>query len=109
MQYHISMRRCASVKNLMTIKDVTQEDAQEIRRIWKTVTNRGEARGRIDKILRTYGVEYLGQHKRSGERVYYCNTGESYASTIIFSGLHMRVGCWADLVEKNLIKENEGF
>ena len=103
MKYSIKMRRCASVKNLMTIKDVTQEDAQEIRRIWKTVTNRGEARENIDKILRTYGVEYLGQHKRSGEHVYYCNAGDTYAGTILFKGLRMFVGYWGDLVEKNLI------
>lgn len=105
MKYNISMRKCASVKNLMTLKDVTQEDAENIRKVWQTVTNRREAREQIDKILRTYGVEYLGQHRRTGEHIYYCNAGDSYAGTIIFSGLHMRVGCWADLVEKNLICE----
>jgi IS4 transposase len=103
------MRTCASVKSLTSIKDVTEDDAKQIRKIWQTVNSRSEARSQIDKVLRTFGVEYLGQHKRNGEHIYYCNTGESYASTVIFSGLHMRVGCWADLVEKNLIKENQGF
>jgi IS4 transposase len=105
MQYHISMRRCPSVKSLMTIKDVTEEDAHAIRKVWRTVTNRCEARAQVDNILRTHGVEYLGQHKRTGSHVYYCNAGDSYASTVIFNGLIMRVQCWADLVEKNLIQD----
>lgn len=67
MKYNISMRKCASVKTLMALKDVTKEDAENIRKVWQTVTNRREAREQIDRILKTYGVEYLGQHKRNRE------------------------------------------
>lgn len=105
MKYHISMRTCASVKALTSIKDVTEDDATQIRKIWQTVKSRSEARSQIDKVLRTFGVEYLGQHKRNGEHVYYCNTGDTYTSTVMFSGLRMFVACWGDLVEKNLIHE----
>lgn len=105
MQYDISMRRCPSIASLMTIKDVTKEDAQAIREVWQTVTSRGEARTQIDRILRTHGVEYLGQHKRTGNHVYYCNAGDMYAATLAFNGLVMRVQCCGDLVEKNLIRE----
>lgn len=105
MKYNINMRKCASVKNLMTLKDVTKEDAEKIRTVWQTVKSRREAREQIDRILQTFGVEYLGQHKRNGEHVYYCNSGDTYAPTIIFSGLRMFVSCWGDLVEKNLIHE----
>jgi len=101
----MNLRKCASAKALQTIKDVTPDDAEKIRKAWRTIGNRQAAREAIDAILRTYGVEYLGQHKRTREHVYYCNSGESYATTVLFSGLRMHVGCWADLVEKNLIRE----
>lgn len=109
MKAHISMRHAASIAALMTIKDVTEDDAKEIRHIWRTVTNRREARDAINNVLRTHGVEYLGVHRRTADHVYYCNTGETYATTVIFSGLRMRVACWGDMVEKNLIKEPESY
>lgn len=105
MKNNLSMRKCASVKTLMTLKDVTREDAEAIRKTWRTIGIRRDARAAIDKILQTYGVEYLGQHKRTGEHIYYCNSGDTYAPTIMFSGLRMFVSCWGDLVEKNLIHE----
>lgn len=61
----------------------------------------------VDELLDTYGVEYLGTHKRSGESVYYCNSGDTYAATLIFHGSNMYIGCWGDLVEGNKIREAE--
>jgi hypothetical protein len=105
MKYHISMRKPASLKALQQIKDITPDDAEKIRTIWRTIGNRQSAREQINAVLRTHGVEYLGQHKRTGEHVYYCNAGDTYAATVLFSGLRMHVGCWGDLVEKRLIAE----
>jgi hypothetical protein len=105
MQHSIKMRRTASVNALMGIKDVTKSDAEEIRKIWKTVLNRKEAREKIDAILKTYGVEFLGQNKRSGNYIYYCNAGDSYAPTVIFHGLSMSVGCCGDIVERGIVRE----
>lgn len=105
MKYPLSMRRAASVKALMELKDVSLDDAQAIRKAWQTVCKRSEARDAIDTILRTHGVEYLGWHKRNHEHIYYCNTGDLYNLTVIFAGLRMYVGCCADMVEKNLIAE----
>lgn len=101
----IHVRKAPSVKALMTIKDVTLDDAEKIRTAWKTVENSRQAREAVDSILRTYGVVYIGRHKRTGRRIYYANTGETYARTVIFSGPRAYVGCWGDLVEKNLIIE----
>lgn len=98
-------RRCASVARLMEIKDVTAEDALRIRRIWKTYKARAKARNEIDEIIRTCGVEYLGWHRRACVECWYCNAGDSYATTIVFVGENLTVSCWADLVEKNLIDE----
>lgn len=105
MQHHVSMRKPASAKALQEIKDVTPQDAEKIRTIWRTVGNRQAAREEINAILCTHGVEYLGTHKRTGAHVYYCNAGDTYATTVLFAGLRMFVGCWGDLVEKNLIRE----
>jgi hypothetical protein len=102
---HVTNRRCASVKALMEIKDVTREDALRIRHVWRTINERHYAARAIDAILRTHGVEYLGRHKRSHESVSYCNAGDTYATTVVFVGPVMHVGCWGDLVERNLIEE----
>lgn len=101
----LSDRRAPSVKALMQIKDVTQEDAESIRTAWRTIRSRAEAREAIDKILRTHGVEYLGKHKRSGLDVDYCNAGDAYATTVVFVGVICRVACWGDYVERGLIHE----
>ena len=101
----LSQRRAASIDALMSIKDVTRDDAKKIRHAWQTVSNRREAREAIDALLHTCGVEYLGWHKRSNCHVYYCNAGDTYAPTILFCGLSMRVGCWGDMVERNLIND----
>lgn len=98
-------RRPASIKALTTIKDVTEEDAKRIRLIWKSVRPRREARDQIDTIIRTHGIEYLGIHRRIGCDVYYCNAGDTYATTIVFLGGTMRVACWGDYIERNLVKE----
>ena len=98
-------RTCPSVKSLMEIKDVTQEDAEKIRAIWKTVTLPGKARNQIDTILRTHGVEYLGWHKRRQDHIYYCNAGDTYATTVTFIGQRMHVACWADYIERNMIEQ----
>jgi hypothetical protein len=53
-----------------------------------------------------HGVEYLGEMKRARPwpvHVYYCNTGDTYAGTILFIGPRMVVGCWGDLVERGSI------
>lgn len=98
-------RKCASVKTLQSIKDVTQEDAEAIRQAWKTIKNRQEAREAVDRIINTHGVEFLGIDKRSGASVYYCNAGDSYATTVCFVGLRMVVCCWADFVENDKVRE----
>lgn len=103
MKNSILGRIAPSVKSLCTIKDVTRDDAMAIRKAWRTIGNRQDAREAIDSILCTHGIEYLGYHKRNCQHVYYCNSGDTYSTTIIFCGLRAYVGCWGDLVEKNII------
>lgn len=118
------MNTAASVKALLQIKDVTQENAKLIRKVWKMSSeqlreldfpgihehevwrwkNRELKRYLVDSILNTCGVEYLGYYKPSGEHVYYCNAGDTYSTTVIFIGSRLVVGCWGDLVEKGLVK-----
>jgi hypothetical protein len=101
----LPVRTCASMASLQTIKDVTPADAWLIRHYWRTLVDRRDARAAIDKVLRTHGVEYLGVRKRADEDVYYCNAGDTYASTVIFIGPRMVVGCWGDLIEAGKIRK----
>lgn len=59
----------------------------------------------IDELFETHGVEFLGVNRRTGEDMYYCNTGETYDATLIFHGRNMRISTWGDLVERNAIRE----
>lgn len=97
------MRTAASIKSLMSIKDVTREDAVKIRNAW--LCHFKAPMATVDQILKTSGIEYLGEHKRTGKRIWYCNAGDSYGTTVLFVGEHLRVGCWADLPERNMIWE----
>jgi hypothetical protein len=56
---------------------------------------------RIDAILRTFGVEYVaaGRNAKS-PAFYYCNAGETYATTVLKVAGKFRVGCWGDIVER---------
>ena len=112
------------------IKDVDLELANRVRLVWKASTQgeletlypqvsefiaqqyhtpprRQQKRWIIDRLIGACGVEHLGLHKRRGNHVYYCNAGDTYATTIIFIGRQLKVGCWGDLVERNLIQEPE--
>lgn len=109
MRYPISMRTCASVKALQDVHHVDKATADKVREVWHTVANRKNAREQIDALIGTHGVEYLGTNKRTGDAVYYCNAGDAYATTVIFQGLHMRVGCWGDLIERNTVREPAQF
>lgn len=101
------MITAASVATLCEIKDVTPEDAKHIRNLWYRPIRAEARRKQIDEVLRTCGVEFLGIHRRTGQDVYYCNAGDSYATTVIFHGDRLYVGCTGDLVERNQIKPPE--
>lgn len=113
-----------SVKSLMMIKDVTAEDARAIRAImagphhvlqpctfddparqwnpiaceWVRPVTRLQ---QIDTILRTFGVEYIpAGHNAKSPAIYYCNTGDTYDTTVLKVRGRFRVGCWGDIVER---------
>jgi hypothetical protein len=93
-----------SVKALQAIKDVTREDAKRIRAIMTgaELTPNGVTRmDAIDRVLRTCGVEYqeAGSNRRS-PAFYYCNAGDTYATTVLKVRGRFRVGCWGDIVER---------
>lgn len=68
--------------------------------------SRMEVRRRVcDELLENFGVEFLGEHRRTGAGVYYSNAGETYAATLIFHGNHAYIGCWGDIVERNAVRE----
>lgn len=112
------MSTAANVARLCEIKDVTEEDAALIRAVWKSFTWQqlrrvvpkdkahligdrftDSRRAVIDAILGTCGVELLGIRTRSPVNVYYCNGGDTYATTILFLGDQLVVGCVGDYAE----------
>lgn len=101
-------RRCCPAATLEQIKGVDPLIALAVRKRWKDTGNtRSYCRKKVDELIGTCGVEYLGAHKRTGLDVYYCNAGDPYATTVIFHGDNLQVGCWGDLVERGLIDNGE--
>lgn len=125
------MRRAASIKAICQIKDIDRATAVIIRHVWLEAGRQellalAETHGItlhhgyaeslnylraliIDKLAGTHGVEHLGEHRRTGLDVDYCNAGDTYASTIIFHGDVMHVACWGDYVERGAVRESRGF
>lgn len=60
-----------------------------------------EAMDIIDEILGTHGVEYISQGRNAkSPAITYCNTGDTYGTTILYVNGRYRVGCWGDIVER---------
>jgi len=120
----------ATLKALESIKDVTPEIAARILYAWNRATREelvdqfeccaqhvrecynppstmSLRRMAIDHLIGTCGVEYLGQSYRTRESVFYCNAGDTYATTILFNGPSMRVGCWGALVEHRAVRTRD--
>jgi hypothetical protein len=59
----------------------------------------------LDMLLDTHGVEWLAfeclrsDYSGSGDGFYYHNTGDTYASTLVFYRRRWRVSSWGDMVE----------
>lgn len=120
MKTDIRRRSAARVGMLKQIKDVTDQEARAMRRIWLESLDRyGVAamlhpayrdkylsrvavdpthfkKVAIDLILGTHGLE---RYEGKRESFWYCNAGDLYAPTVIFRGKAMRVGCVADFAE----------
>ena len=118
------MKNLPSIKTLQTIKDVTLEDARKVRAILEcksvdAVTELSESADRYvrqcynkpplqtvkltaaDSILRTFGVEYISRGRGAkSPSIEYCNTGDTYASTLMWTRGRYIVGCWGDIVER---------
>lgn len=122
--------RYPSVKSLMQIKDVTQDDAIAIREIMKGYASipctcghmndigsvdayynvcsyysdgrhRYSKMAAIDKILNTCGVEHIDSGRNSkSPAITYCNAGDTYDLTVLKVNGRYRVGTWGDIVER---------
>jgi hypothetical protein len=53
----------------------------------------------IDETIETFGVE--GFELSDGTFVSYCNTGDSYAATVVLMNGQFQVASWGDLVEQD--------
>ena len=122
--FDYSVVRVPSIKSLMEIKDVTRVDAVKVRAILKMTTCEqvtavsDAARDYFQKcyhrpplqlvklyacdtILRTFGVEGIGRgHNQKSPAIDYLNTGDTYASTLLWVRGAYRVGSWGDIVER---------
>jgi len=93
-----------SVNTLQRIDGVSRVKAEFIREsMRKAALGSHAALLNIDALLGTSGLEYVQRGKGAkSEPFYYCNTGESYARTVLYFPMEerFRVGSWGDVVER---------
>ena len=75
------------------------------RACWHKPKERELKRAAVNEAAGFHGVEYLGTHRRTGESVYYCNTGDTYAGTVAFIGRRLIVTTMGDLIERGTVRE----
>ena len=56
----------------------------------------------IDKVLNNHGIE-SNFNNTSFLGIFYSNTGDSYATTILHYKGKLRIGCWADVAGQFLL------
>ncbi len=90
-----------------SIKTLTEafgpDKAKQIRAIMEGErrVNNATRLERIDEVLGTHGVEYIREgHNAKSPAIYYCNTGDTYGTTVLKVNGNYRVGCWGDIVER---------
>ena len=55
----------------------------------------------LDVALNTFGVEYIRRgHNQKSPAIEYCNTGDTYATTLLYIRGTYRVGDWGSIVER---------
>lgn len=88
---------------------LSDEDAKRIRTVIELATDSyfsptlrpGQAMNRIDSILGTHGVEHIpAGHNSKSPAITYCNTGDTYGTTVMLINGRFRIGCWGDIVER---------
>jgi hypothetical protein len=113
-----------SVKTLLCISGLTSQEAKRIRRVMRSqdrdeicsLSPKADKWRRqccnepllselkmcaIDDITGTYGVEYTRKGSNSKSPAFaYCNTGDSYAATVLLINGRFSVGSWGDIVER---------
>lgn len=92
-----------SIKTLKAaFPKLSPEEVKSIRRAMAPGAHVGRHAMRvIDEILGTHGVEYIpAGHNAKSPGINYCNTGDSYGTTVLLVRGKFRVGSWADIVER---------
>lgn len=101
-----SIWRAATREDLLHITDpagVTPEESC----LWKMKAAEIK-RAAVDRAGGFHGLEYLGVDRRTGLAVYYCNAGDTYATTIFFQGSRLYVSTVGDEIESGRIAEAGG-
>lgn len=88
-----------SVKTLSTA--FGPEKGRAIRKVMLSGGFDGDKLARINDILGFYGVERIEQGRnQKSPAINYCNSGDTYRTTVMLIDGSFRVGCWGDIVER---------
>lgn len=116
--------RLPSIKRLEEGLNICRDQAKQVRRILEcrnveavcALSERAASHARdcfgrsplqyvkllaCDAILETHGVEFIAKgHNKRSPSIEYCNTGDTYAATLMWMNGRYSVGCWGDVVER---------
>lgn len=106
---HIDKETATKVRKLMTgeLDPLTVPAcAQWVRQCYHSPHHVEAELCAIDAVLGTHGVEGLGRPGRLSPHFSYCNTGDSYATTVCYNHIKRRyeITSWGDLVEGGKVR-----
>lgn len=105
-RYGISDAQIARLKALMDGAEKSRPVCDELKIDYKYLNRWQRILAIANKWLNCHGVEYLRSktdNMHQSEGIEYCNTGETYDSTLMFDCRSniFKVGCWGDIVERD--------
>jgi hypothetical protein len=96
--------RSPSVKNLVNVFHITKEEAEHFKNLCSQNSIR-QAMLYANRILKGYGCNCLYPEFSN---FWYVNMGETYETTICFTGRSFIIGSWGDWVENHRPVPNDG-
>lgn len=97
---YFGIEKAKRIRAAMEGKPVVEGESTGV--LWHTVRNpQLAALHRIDSVLGTFGVEYIPRgHNAKSPAISYCNTGDTYQTTIMLINGRFVIGAWGDIVER---------
>lgn len=98
-----ALRAPSAIRLRESMPYLSDEDIDKLRSLIHQCVRPERTMKAIDRLLGNYGVEHIPVTRGGGNGLLYSNTGESYATTILYDmdSHAFRLSSWGDVVERD--------